>query len=142
MHLSLFNRPTTLTVVAVRAGGYQVGPHMLPAQVARYDVIHSKVGYTLTTILAGEIISAQYLTLAEFDTWAWAVDHFFQTDDGRARESLPNGFDLAASIQDQAGFSVNNEGYGTACIADVDRLEIRIKHKYWGQHFCLQWREL
>jgi hypothetical protein len=110
--------------------------------MARDDVVHSEIRHMLTAILAGVIIPAQHLTLGELDPWAWAVDHLFQPDDGWARKSLPHSLDLAAPIQDKAGFPINDEGYGTAGIADVDRLEIRIKHKYWGLHLCLQWREL
>jgi hypothetical protein len=96
----------------------------------------------LTTILAGVIIPAQDLTLGKLDLRARAMDHLFQSDDGRARINLPHSLNLTASIQDQASFSVNNECYGTAGIADVYRLEIRIKDQYWGLHDCLQFREL
>jgi hypothetical protein len=70
------------------------------------------------------------------------MDHLFQTDDRRAWINLPHSLNLTASIQDQAGFSVNNESYGTAGIADVDRLKISIKDQDWGLHDCLQFREL
>jgi hypothetical protein len=115
---------------------------MFASEVAWDDMVDREVSHVLTTILAGVIIPAKDLTFGELDPWARAVDHFFQPDNRWTRENLPHSLYLAASVKDKVGFSIDNEGDGTACIADVDRLEIRIEYKYWGLHLCLQWREL
>ncbi len=136
-HLGLFDGAPTLAMIAMWAGGHQVVPGVLASQVAWDNVIDSQGSRVLTTILAGVVIASQDLALGELDPWAGAMDHFFQSDNGWARVYLPNGLDLAASIEDQAGFSINNEGDGTAGIADVDRLEVSVENQYGGLHSCL-----
>jgi hypothetical protein len=105
--------------------------------VAGDDMIDRQIRYMLTTVLASVVVATQNLALGKFNAWARAVNHLFQADDGRAREYLPNSLYLAASIQDQVGFSINNEGNGTAGIADVDRLEIRVENQNRSLHHCL-----
>jgi hypothetical protein len=118
MHLRLFNRPPTFTMIAMGAGSHQVVPGMVTPQVAWNDVVNREVRYMLTAILAGIVIPPQDFALGQLNLGSRAVDHLFQADDGRAREDLPNGLNLTASIQDQAGFPIN--------------------HQYWCLHSCHQ----
>ncbi len=141
-HLRLFDGPPPLAVVTMRAGSHQVGPHVLSSQVAWDDVIDGQVGDVLAAILAGVVIPSQHFPFGQLNPRARPVDHFFQADDGWARENLPYSLDLTAAIQDQAGFSIDDEGNGTPGIADVDRLEISIEHQHRGYHSELQCREL
>jgi hypothetical protein len=142
VHLRLFDSSTTFAMITVRAGSNQVCPHMFTPQMAWNDMVHGKIRDMLTAVLAGVIIPTQHFSLGQLHLRAWSMDHLFQTNDGRARINLPHCLNLAPSIQDQAGFSINDEGYCAARIADVNRLEIRVKHQNWGLHDCLQFREL
>lgn len=136
-HLSLLNRAATLTVVTMWAGSHQVYPGVLSSQVAGDDMVDGQCSAMLPAVLAGEIVAAQHLALGQLDARTRAMNHLFETDDGGTRIDLPNCLNLAASIEDQAGFSINYEGNRTACVADIDRLEVGIKNQYWGLHNCL-----
>ncbi len=126
VHLCLLNGPATLAMVTVRAGCYQVIPAMLTPKVAWNDVVNGKISDMLPAILASVVITPQDLPLGQLDLRAWTVDHLFEANNGWARVDLPNSLDLAASIKDQAGFSINDKRDGTAGIADVDRLKISV----------------
>jgi len=126
VHLGLIDGATTFAMIAVRAGSHQVGPNMFPTQVARSDMIHGKIWNMLTAVLTGVVVPAQDLSFGQLHLRAGAVDHFFQADNGRTRIDLPDSFDLAASIQDQAGFSIDDQGDCTASVADIDRLKVGV----------------
>ncbi len=128
VHLRLLNGAAALAVVAMRAGSHQVSPGMRPAEVAWDDMVDRQGSGVLAAILAGVVIATKHLALGQFDARVGTVNHLFQADDGWTRVYLPNGLNLAASIQDEAGFSINNEGNGTAGIADIDRLEVGVKN--------------
>jgi hypothetical protein len=57
---------------------------------------------------------------------ARAMDHFFQANNGRARENQPDCLNFPAAVQDETGFSIDDKRNGTASIADIDRLEISV----------------
>ena len=82
-------------------------------------MVDGQVKGMLPTILASVIIPSQHLAFGQLDLRVWAMDHIIKPDDGRARINSRHGFDLAATIQNQTGFSSDNEGYGAAHIADV-----------------------
>src|SRR4030042_905922 len=95
-----------------------------------------------SAVLTGVIIPAQYFPLGQLDLRPWAMDHLFQSNNGRTRIYLSYRFNLTAPVQDQTGFPVYYEGNGTAGIADIDRLKIGVKNQYRRKHDCLQCREL
>jgi hypothetical protein len=68
-------------MVAGWAGCNQITPNMFPTLAARNYVIDCKSGSTLTTILAGEVITPHNLPFAQLDLYAGSFDHPFEPDD-------------------------------------------------------------
>jgi hypothetical protein len=142
MHVCLFDGAPSFTMVTMWACSHQIVPGMLASQVTRYDMIYGEISYVLATILAGEVISTQDFSLGKFHSRPRAMDHLFQAYNRWARKNLPNGLDLTTSVQNQAGFSIDDQSDSTTGIADVNRLKISVKHQYRGLHGYLQCREL
>jgi hypothetical protein len=78
---------------------------MRTSQAAGDHVIHGQIYTPLATILAGEIIPAQYLTLSQANREAGALYHPVKPDNGRAGIIVADSPDYAAPIQHQAGFT-------------------------------------
>lgn len=72
--MSLFNLAASLAVIAGGTGSYQVRPDVLPAHVARNDVIDRQVAFALAAVLAGIIVAPEKFSAREFDTRTWPMD--------------------------------------------------------------------
>jgi hypothetical protein len=101
---------------------------MSAAQAARDDVIDRQVGYMLPAVLAGVIVAAENLTLGEPYTWPRPLNHPLQADNRWPWEDAGNRFYLAAAIEHQGGFSVQDQANGAACGAHINGLKVSIEN--------------
>ena len=85
MHVYLIQAPTTLSVVAARAGCRYICPDMLTAQSFGQDVIDSQGGIAVAAVLAGIIIAPKNFASSQLHARAWSMDHVLETDHGRSR---------------------------------------------------------
>jgi len=103
-HPGFFEGAPPFAMVAGRAGGYYIHPVVLPAQMARNDMVDRQFWSAFTAVLAGEVVAPKYLTPGKLEPRAGAVDHFLQTDHGRNRQGKMNRLNVPASIDDQSRF--------------------------------------
>ena len=134
VHAGLLGGAPTLVVVAGGAGGDQVLPGMLAAQVAGDEVIDGEGQGVLPAVLASVVIPAQDFAFGQLDRRARAPDHLIQPDDRGPGEDLGDGFDLAAAVQDQAGPAGNDQGDGAPGVTHVNGLKVCIEHQDRGLH--------
>jgi hypothetical protein len=99
-------------------------------------VIDCKPGSTLTTILAGEIITTHDLAFAQFYLYAGSFDHPFKPDDRRTRIFLRNSVDKTATIEDKCSFAGHHQAKSAPRIAYIKRLKVSIQQQDWFQHHC------
>jgi len=107
---------------------------MHPAKAARDNMVNGELGTILAAVLAGVIVAPQDFAPAQLDFPARSFNHPFQPDDRWAREFQRHGTDMAATIQHQAHFAGHHQADGAPHIADIKRLEIRIKYQNWFLH--------
>lgn len=70
----LFHFSATLAMVAVWACSHNICPDVLPAHVARHDMIHGQSAFSLAAILAGIIVAAKDLAAGQLDVGARSVN--------------------------------------------------------------------
>ena len=116
-------------MVAGRAGGDQIGPGMLTAEVFGLDVIDGEKEGVFSTVLAGKLVAPEYFTTAQTHFWMGSVHHTLQTNDRGNGEYGVGGFDGAAAVQDEGGFFRQHETQSALKTAHIDGFKIRIQHK-------------
>jgi hypothetical protein len=133
-HVSLFRSPAALAMVARWAGGNHIRPDMFSAQMPGSYVIHSQADVPFPAILTGIIIAAENLTPGQLDMRTRSMHLVLEPDNGWARQQLRNSADMAAAIDNHAGFPRKNQSDGSPGRAYMDRLKVRIKYKHWLVH--------
>lgn len=128
VHPGLFGGPSTFLVIAIRAGGNDVLPGVIAAQVPGDHVIQGQPAAALSAVLAGVIVAPKDLALVEFNNRAGTLHHVFQTDDRWAWESIVDCGDLTASVQNHRGFSSEHQADGSTSTAHIDRRKVSVKY--------------
>ena len=126
VHMHLRQLAPALAVVTARAGGYNIGPDMFPAQVFGQNMVHRQHAGVTPAVLAGVIVPAKDLPAGQLDLQARPVDHLVQPDDGWPRQRLPDGLDGAATVHHHVSFTGEDQANGATSIADINRLEIGV----------------
>ena len=103
--MRIFEAAPTFAVVAGSTSSNDIIPDMHASQVARHDVIHGHVVSMPPAVLAGEIVSAEYLAPGQFDMRSGTVDHILQADDGGAWNLLRHGADMSATVRYEICFA-------------------------------------
>lgn len=129
-HVGVFQPATSLKMIAGRAGRNDVRPGMCSTQVTGQDMVNRQIVHPPPAVLTGIIITAKYFAPGEFDARARAVNHVLQADNGRARERRRDGFNFAASIGNQRGFSAQHQPDCTPHVADINWLEVGIQYQH------------
>lgn len=126
--MDLCQLASTFAVVAGRAGSHHVGPNVLAPHMLRQDVIYRQIADVPPTVLTDIIIPPKNFAAGQFDMQAWAVDHLLQADNGRSRDGLLDGLDIAATIHHHVGLPREYQSNGATSVTDVDGLEIGIEY--------------
>ena len=134
VHMHLFDFAPAFAMIAMRAGGYHIRPHMLPAHVPGVNMINCQPIITSAAILAGIIVAAKYLAPRQLDARSRTVDLHFQPNDRRTRDHLFYCFYVTASIDHHIGFARQEQSNRTPCTTDIDRFKISVKHQHGIVH--------
>ena len=126
--MRLFHLAASLAVITGGAGGHQVRPDMLPAHVARNDMIDRQIALALAAILAGIIVTPKEFSARKFDTRTWSMNLRFKPNDRWTRNQFCNRADVSASVSDHASLPCKDQSNGPSGRTYVDRLKIRIEH--------------
>lgn len=121
-------------MIASRTGRHDVLPDMPAAQTAREHVVNRQISGIVSTVLAGEIIPAQYFALGELDARPRPADHAFQADDRWPRIGAGNRLDNPTPVEDQVGFTGQHQPYRPPRVAHVYGFEIGVKYEYRFLH--------
>ena len=142
VHMDFAQLPSALAMVAIRAGGDNIGPGMIAAHVLGEDMVHSQIVCVASTVLADVAITAKNFPAGQLDLQAGTMDHLLQPDDRRPRQGLLDGLDIAATVHYHVSFSREDQANGSAGIANIDRLKIGIKDQHRRVHNFTRWRVL
>jgi hypothetical protein len=82
-HVHFIHSATALAMITMRAGGDNVGPDMLSAQMTGRYVVHRQIALALSTVLAGIIIAAEHFPSSQLNVWTRSMNLVLQSDDGR-----------------------------------------------------------
>ena len=78
--------------------------------------------------LAGIIVPAEDFPAGQLDPGTRPVNLFLQPDDGRTRQKLGDGVDVAATIQDHVSLAGEKQTDGPPCGTNVYWLKIGVEH--------------
>lgn len=104
VHTRFLKGASTFTVIAGRAGSYDVFPGVPAIEMTRHNVIDRQDGSHLAAVLASVIIAPEDLTPVERYLRMRSVDHVLQTNDRRDGISRTGSMHDAAAIHYKIGF--------------------------------------
>jgi hypothetical protein len=127
-HVNFFRFASTFPVVAGRAGGDNVRPDVLPAQVARHHMIDRHPPIAFSAVLTGIIVAAKHLAARQFDMWTRSVHLILEPNHGRARQQLFHCPNMPTPIYDHIGLTREKQTHCPPRGTDINRFKISVEH--------------
>lgn len=118
-------------MIALHAGGYDVGPGVLPALATGQDVVDRHVPGRCTAILARVLVAGEDLVPGHLSSLKRTLDHVNEPDHVGPLENVGDGIDVFAAVLDRLRLSLADELHRPANIADIEGLVVLIEHQYW-----------